>query len=93
MYIHVPAAWMAQFVYTFMAVCAAVSLIWRVKIADVITRSSAPIGASFAFITLVTGSIWGKPTWGRLVGLGRAPDLGPDPVPALSGLYRAAIGL
>ena len=64
MYIHVPAAWMAQFVYTFMALSAAISLIWRVKMADVITRASAPIGASFAFITLVTGAIWGKPTWG-----------------------------
>lgn len=63
-YVHVPAAWMAQFVYTFMALCAAISLIWRVKMADVITRASAPIGASFAFITLVTGAIWGKPTWG-----------------------------
>ena len=63
-YVHVPAAWMAQFVYTFMALGAAISLIWRVKMADVITRASAPIGASFAFITLVTGAIWGKPTWG-----------------------------
>ena len=63
-YIHVPAAWMSLFVYMVMASCGAISLIWRIKITDVIARSSAPIGASFTFITLATGSIWGKPMWG-----------------------------
>jgi len=63
-YIHVPAAWMSLLIYVVMAVMGAVSLIWRMKIADVVLISSAPIGASFTFIALVTGSLWGKPMWG-----------------------------
>lgn len=64
MYVHVPAAWMSMFIYVSMAVCAAVSLIWRMKLADIVLISSAPIGASFTFLALATGSIWGKPMWG-----------------------------
>lgn len=63
-YIHVPAAWMSLFVYMVMATSGAIGLIWRIKLADIVARSSAPIGASFTFITLLTGSIWGKPMWG-----------------------------
>ena len=63
-YIHVPAAWMSMFVYMVMAVSAAIGLIWQIRLADVIAASSAPIGASFTFIALVTGSLWGKPMWG-----------------------------
>lgn len=63
-YIHVPAAWMSMFVYFVMAVSSAVFLVWRLKLADIVAVASAPIGASFTFIALVTGSIWGKPTWG-----------------------------
>ncbi len=63
-YVHVPAAWMGMFIYIVMAVAAVVHLVWRIKIADVVLISSAPIGASFAFIALVTGSLWGKPMWG-----------------------------
>ena len=63
-YIHVPAAWMSMFVYAVMAFSSAVFLIWRMKLADVVAQASAPIGASFTLIALVTGSIWGKPTWG-----------------------------
>ena len=63
-YIHVPSAWMSLFIYTIMAGAGAVGLIWHVKIADVVARSSAPLGASFTFLTLVSGSIWGKPMWG-----------------------------
>lgn len=63
-YIHVPAAWMSLFVYMAMAGASAVGLIWRIKLADVVATSSAPIGASFTFIALVTGSLWGKPMWG-----------------------------
>ena len=64
MYVHVPAAWMSMFVYVAMAVCGAISLIWRMKLADVVLIASAPIGASFTFLALATGSIWGKPMWG-----------------------------
>ncbi|MCC7047528.1 MAG: heme ABC transporter permease [Alphaproteobacteria bacterium] len=64
MYVHVPAAWMALFVYTAMAVASAVALIWRHPLAEVIAKASAPIGACFTFVALVTGSLWGKPMWG-----------------------------
>ena len=64
MYIHVPAAWMSLFVYMVMAISGGIGLIWHIKLADIIARSSAPIGASFTFIALITGAIWGKPMWG-----------------------------
>ena len=64
MFIHVPAAWMSLFVYMVMAGAGAMGLIWRMKLAEVVSISSAPIGASFTFLALVTGSIWGKPMWG-----------------------------
>jgi heme exporter protein C len=64
MFIHVPAAWMALFVYTFMAVASAVGLIWRHALADLAAKAAAPIGAVFTLAALVTGSLWGKPMWG-----------------------------
>ena len=64
MYVHVPAAWMALFVYTGMAVASAMALIWKHPLADIAARGSAPIGACFTFIALATGSLWGKPMWG-----------------------------
>ncbi len=63
-YIHVPSAWMSMFVYVAMAVCGVIILVWRMKLAEVVLISSAPIGASFTFLALVTGSLWGKPMWG-----------------------------
>ncbi len=63
-YIHVPSAWMSLFVYMVLAGAGAVGLIWRIKLADVVAASSAPIGASFTFLALATGSLWGKPMWG-----------------------------
>ena len=64
MYVHVPAAWMALFCYTMLAVSAAVSLIWKLPLADLIAKSTAPVGACFNFLALCTGSLWGKPMWG-----------------------------
>jgi heme exporter protein C len=64
MYVHVPAAWMALFVYTIIAAASASSLIWRHPLADLVARASAPVGAGFTFLALVTGSLWGKPMWG-----------------------------
>lgn len=64
MFVHVPSAWMSLFIYVLMAVSGAVGLIWRIKMAEIIAISSAPIGASFTFLALVTGAIWGKPMWG-----------------------------
>ncbi len=63
-FIHVPSAWMSLFIYVVMAVSAAIGLIWRIKLAEVMAISSAPIGASFTFLALATGSLWGKPMWG-----------------------------
>ncbi|MGD8310640.1 MAG: heme ABC transporter permease [Chromatiales bacterium] len=63
-YIHVPAAWMSLFIYMVMAGAGAIALVWRMKLAEVVAIASAPIGASFTFLALVTGSLWGKPMWG-----------------------------
>ncbi|MEJ2346878.1 MAG: heme ABC transporter permease [Gammaproteobacteria bacterium] len=63
-YVHVPAAWMSLFIYAVMAGASAVGIIWKIKMADIIAACSAPIGASFTFLALVTGSLWGKPMWG-----------------------------
>lgn len=64
MYVHVPSAWMGLFAYAFMAANGFVALVWRIKLSETLAMASAPIGAAFTFITLVTGSLWGKPTWG-----------------------------
>src|SRR5688572_69031 len=64
MYVHVPSAWMSMGVYAVMALSSAMFLIWKHPLADIIARSSAPLGAGFTLITLVTGSLWGKPMWG-----------------------------
>lgn len=63
-YIHVPAASLAMSVYMVMAVAGAIGLIWKMKMAEMVAKSAAPLGAAFAFLALVTGAIWGKPTWG-----------------------------
>ncbi len=63
-YVHVPSAFTAMAIYAGMACCALITLVWRVKIAAICMSESAPIGASFTFLALVTGSIWGKPMWG-----------------------------
>ncbi|MCC0044805.1 MAG: heme ABC transporter permease [Brucellaceae bacterium] len=64
MYIHVPFAWLAMFIYTVMAASAVGTLVWRHPLADVSLKSAAPIGAAFTALALITGSIWGKPMWG-----------------------------
>ncbi|MER3547249.1 MAG: heme ABC transporter permease [Rhodanobacteraceae bacterium] len=63
-FIHVPSAWMSLFIYACMAVAGLVALVWRVKLAEVIAMECAPVGAAFTLITLITGSLWGKPMWG-----------------------------
>lgn len=64
MYIHVPSAWMAMFCYTAMALASAVALIWKHQLADIAAKATAPIGAGFTLLALVTGALWGKPMWG-----------------------------
>jgi heme exporter protein C len=61
MFIHVPSAWLAMFGYMLIAASALGTLIWRHPLADVAAKTAAPIGATFTFIALVTGSLWGKP--------------------------------
>jgi len=63
-FIHVPSAFLAQSVYIMMAVAATVTLVWRMKLADVFVKSAAPVGAVLTFLALFTGAVWGKPTWG-----------------------------
>ena len=64
MFIHVPAALLSQSCYVLMAITGAISLIWKMKLSGLVARACAPIGASMAIIALLTGAIWGKPTWG-----------------------------
>ncbi|GKT12742.1 MAG: heme exporter protein C [Thiomicrorhabdus sp.] len=64
MFIHVPAAWMSMFIYLLLAAYSIISLVWKVKLADIMAYSLAPTGAMFAFVALLTGALWGRPTWG-----------------------------
>ena len=64
MYVHVPAAWLGSGGYLGLAVASAVALVWRHPLAEIAARAIAPVGALFTAICLVTGSLWGKPTWG-----------------------------
>jgi len=86
MYVHVPAAWLSMFIYMNIAFASLTSLVWRIKVADMVAAASAPIGAWFTFLALATGSA----DVGHLVDLGRAPDLGTYPAVSLSRLYRSA---
>ncbi len=63
-FIHVPAAWMAMFIYVVMAGYAVLTLVWRARLSGMMIRALAPTGALMAAISLWTGAIWGKPTWG-----------------------------
>lgn len=64
MYFHVPAAWMSMGIYTLMTLCGLSFIIWKHPLAVLTARAAAPIGACFTLICLITGSLWGKPTWG-----------------------------
>jgi heme exporter protein C len=64
MYVHVPSAWLASFVYGFMFIASVVGLVWKHPLADAAAKEAAPIGACFTAVALITGSLWGRPTWG-----------------------------
>ena len=64
MYIHVPAAWIGLASFTCIAFMSIVNFIFKIKYLTLITKSIAPIGLMFTCIAIVTGSIWGQPTWG-----------------------------
>ena len=63
-YVHVPSAYLSMMAYMIMAGSAGIGLIWRIKLAHAVAAGAAPIGASFTFLALVTGAIWGRPMWG-----------------------------
>ena len=64
MYVHVPAAWLSMQTYMIMAATGFIALVWKIKIMEIASIQCAPIGAFFTIIALVTGMVWGKPTWG-----------------------------
>ena len=64
MYIHVPSAWLSLGTWTLMSAAALGTLVWRHPLADVAQKAAAPIGAAFTALCLISGSLWGKPTWG-----------------------------
>jgi heme exporter protein C len=64
MFVHVPSAWMAMMGYVVLAACGAALLVWRHPLAAVAQSAAAPIGAAFTAVCLITGSLWGKPSWG-----------------------------
>jgi heme exporter protein C len=64
MYVHVPAAWLGMAGWLGIAAASIAQLAWRHPLAAVAGRATAPAGATFAAICLLTGSIWGRPTWG-----------------------------
>lgn len=63
-YVHAPCAFLSIFIYTIMATAAVCGLVWRIKLAFLVIRHSATIGAGFTLLALITGSLWGKPMWG-----------------------------
>jgi heme exporter protein C len=64
MFVHVPNAWLSMFVWGVMSMAALGTLVWRHPLADVAAKAAAPLGASFTFLALITGSLWGRPMWG-----------------------------
>jgi heme exporter protein C len=63
MFIHVPAAWIGMMAYGAMAVASFFGLVNRHPLADVAAKTAAPLGALFTAVALITGSLWGRPTW------------------------------
>jgi heme exporter protein C len=64
MFIHVPAAIMASFVYVCLAVASFLALVFRHVLADAAAEAAAPLGAGLTLLALITGSLWGRPMWG-----------------------------
>jgi len=63
-FVHVPAAWMSMFLYVVMAIWAGVGMGLNARLSFMMTQAIAPTGAMFTFLALLTGAMWGKPTWG-----------------------------
>ena len=69
MYVHVPSAWISLGIFSLMALLSVMVFIFKNKFFFLIAKSLAPSGFVFSLIALVTGSIWGKPTWGTWLSL------------------------
>lgn len=63
-FIHVPASWMSMFIYLVMAFWSAIGLAFNTRLSFMMSQALAPTGAMFAVVSLWTGALWGKPTWG-----------------------------
>ena len=63
-FIHVPTAWMAMFIYLVMAGYAVLALVYQTKLSAMMMEALAPTGAMFTALALWTGALWGRPTWG-----------------------------
>jgi heme exporter protein C len=63
-FLHVPASWMSMFIYVVMAIWAGVGLSFNTRLSAMMASALAPTGAMFAFLSLWTGALWGKPMWG-----------------------------
>lgn len=63
-FVHVPASWMSMFIYCAMAFWGAMNLVFNTRLSGMMAQALAPTGALFAFLSLWTGALWGKPTWG-----------------------------
>ena len=64
MYVHVPAAWIGLLSYTFIALLSILNFTFKIKNLNLITKSIAPLGLMFTCLAIITGSLWGQPTWG-----------------------------
>ena len=64
MYVHVPSSFIALGCFEFIGVASICNLIFKIKLMPLLAKSIAPIGCTFSIISIVTGSLWGKPTWG-----------------------------
>jgi heme exporter protein C len=64
LYVHVPSAWLGMAGWAGIAAASVSQLVWRHPLAAIAGRATAPAGATFAALCLITGSIWGRPTWG-----------------------------
>lgn len=65
-YVHVPAAFLAQSIFISMAVSGLVFMVWKIKVADMAAAAMAPLGAVMTFMALFSGAVWGVPTWGTV---------------------------
>ena len=64
MYVHVPSSFISLGCFAFLGIASIINLIFKIKFLPLISKSLAPIGCIFSLISIVTGSLWGKPTWG-----------------------------